>query len=90
MNRTIASHRRYCCFCSLNLSLRLLSPLVFTVTALEISLFKHQNNSIKAFRKFKLAKFSRGWLFRPPPPQLNNPLARSFKVTSLNEKQRAL
>ena len=50
-NRNIASYSGYYCLCSLNRSLRLLSPLGFTVTAFEISLFQVPEKQYQSFDK---------------------------------------
>ena len=53
-NRTIASYRRYHCLCDLNRSLRLPSPLVFTVTAFEISLFQGPESQYQSFENVQV------------------------------------
>ena len=59
-NRTIAFYRRYCCFCILTRSLHLLSPLVFTVAALGISLFQAPERQYRSSERIKFSHIFQG------------------------------
>lgn len=65
MNGTIASYRGYNCLCRLNRSLLLLSPLVFTVTTLEISLFQALERQYQSFDKVQVSKTLQGLALQP-------------------------
>ena len=68
-NRTITSYRRCYCLCSLsNCSVDLLSPLVLTVTALEISLFQVPEKQYSSFEKVQVSKIFQGMALHPQPP----------------------
>ena len=87
-NRTIASYRRYYCLYSLNCSLRLLSPLVFTVAAFEISLFQGPEKQYQRFEKVQVSKIFQGLALHPQNPQLNDSLLvslRSLRSTKNSE-----
>ena len=56
MNRKIGSYGRYYCLCSLDSSLYLLLPLVFTATVLEISLFQAPKRQYSSFEKVQVSK----------------------------------
>ena len=60
MNRAIAFYRRDSCLCRLNRSLRLPSPLVFTVTGFEISLFQAPERQYQSFEKVQVSKIFQG------------------------------
>ena len=87
-NRTIASSRKCYCLCSLNLSLRLQSPLVFTATAFEISLFKGSERQYRSFWKIQLRKTLQGLASHHQNPQLNYSLALLFRLRSLRSRNR--
>ena len=57
---------------SLNRSLHLLSPLVFTVTAFEISLFHRPAKQYQSFEKVQVSKVFQGLVSHPQISQLNN------------------
>ena len=70
MNRTIAFYRKY----YLNRSLRLLSLLVFIVTAFEISLFQVPERLYQSFEKVQVSKIFQGLASNPQNLQLNDSL----------------
>ena len=80
MNSTIASYRRCNCLCRLNRSLRLPSPLVFTVTAFEISLFQALERQYQRFQKVQVSKIFQGLAVQPQTPELNDCLASIFSI----------
>ena len=76
-NRTIASYRRY------YRSFYLLPPLVFTVTALETSLFKAPERQYSSFKKIQVGKNFHKLALHPQTPQLNYSLASLVHFRSL-------
>ena len=82
-NRTIASYRKYYCLCSLDRSLRVLPPLVFTVTAFEISLFQGPESQYQSFEKAQVSIIFQGLTRHPQKPQLNDSLALLVRIRSL-------
>ena len=60
---------------SLNRSLHLLSPLVFTVTAFEISLFQGPERQYQSSEKVQVSKIFQALAPHPQNPQLNDSLA---------------
>ena len=79
-NRTIASYRKYYCLCSLDRSLRVLPPLVFTVTAFEISLFQGPERQYQSFEKAQVSIIFQGLTCHPQKPQLNDSLASLVRI----------
>ena len=80
---TIASYRRYCCLCSLNRSLRLLSPLVFIVTAFGISLFQGPERQYQSLEKVPVSKIFQGMAPHPQNSKLNDSLAWLVRLRPL-------
>ena len=88
-NRTIASYRYYC-LCNLNRSLRLLSLLVFTVTAFEISLLQGPERQYERSEKVQVSKITQGLDSNTQNLQLNDSfvslaLLRSLRSTKNSE-----
>ena len=85
-NRTIASYRKFYC------SFHLLSPLVFTVTALEISPFQAPERQYSSFKKIQVSKIFQELALHPQThtTKLLTCFACMFKVTSLHEKHRTV
>ena len=85
MNRKIGSYGRYYCLCSLDSSLYLLLPLVFTATVLEISLFQAPKRQYSSFEKVQVSKkFSGvGSTNLRPLTKLNDSLGSLVRLRSL-------
>ena len=85
MNRKIGSYGRYYCLRSLDSSLYLLLPLVFTATVLEISLFQASERQYSSFEKVQVSKkFSGvGSTNLRPPIKLNDSLGSLVRLRSL-------
>ena len=76
-NRTMASYRRF------YRSFHLLSPLVFTDTAFEISLFQAPERQYSSFKKIQFSKIFQELALHPQTPQLNYSLAALFRLRPL-------
>ena len=61
----------------------LLSPLVFTVTALGISLFQAQEMQYPSFERVKVSSIYQGLALNPQTSQLNNSLDSLVRLRSL-------
>ena len=83
MNRTIASYRRYYSLYSLTGSLCFLSPLVFTGTAYEISLFQVLERQYQRFWKVQVRKIFQGLDPNPHNFRLNDSLVSLVRLRSL-------
>ena len=82
-NRKIACYRYYC-WCKLNRSLRLLSLLVFTVTAFEISLFQGPERQYERSEKVQVTKITQGLDSNTQNPQLNDSFVSLALLRSLH------
>ena len=85
-NRDLQKILSYCRY------FHLLSPLVFTVTSLEISLFQAAERQYPSFEKIQVSKMFQELAVHHQTSQLNDSLASPvcFKVTSPHEKQQTV